>query len=372
MQTKLIISLLTGGIVSLATLYLAFRNVPMADLVAYLGEISYIWIVPAAVMVVLTFVLRTYRWRVILSGSARLGFWQAFHPLMIGFMMNCVLPGRVGELARPAILKKRNNIPLSTGLATVAAERIFDLIMMIALFAAVFSTVTERPDPNITFAGIHLNSQMLQSAAWAMIRLSIILLIGVALVAMPLTRQWIIRTIEVVFALIGRIVPGLGRVTERLAIFSAGLVNGFSEGFNLVSRPQRLLACSGLTIAIWSLTILIYVVLAKGCPGIDLTWEQLTTMMVVVCFFIALPSAPGFWGLWEAGGVFALALFGVTEKDAAGYTLAGHAVQMFPVILIGLASAMATGVNFWQLTYGDKTDTTQRLMEKGSTAGDPS
>ena len=76
--------------------------------------------------------------------------------------------------------------------------------------------------------------------------------------------------------------------------------------------------------------------------------------MVVVCFFIALPSAPGFWGLWEAGGVFALALFGVPAKDAAGFTLVNHAVQMFPVILLGLLSALITSVNIWQLTYGEK------------------
>jgi uncharacterized membrane protein YbhN (UPF0104 family) len=72
--------------------------------------------------------------------------------------------------------------------------------------------------------------------------------------------------------------------------------------------------------------------------------------MVVVCFFIALPSAPGFWGLWEAGGVFALSLFGVPPKDALGFTLANHAVQLFPVIVAGLISAMLTSVNILRLT----------------------
>jgi len=36
---------------------------------------------------------------------------------MIGFMINCILPGRVGEVARPIILKKKENVPFSTGLA---------------------------------------------------------------------------------------------------------------------------------------------------------------------------------------------------------------------------------------------------------------
>jgi uncharacterized membrane protein YbhN (UPF0104 family) len=71
--------------------------------------------------------------------------------------------------------------------------------------------------------------------------------------------------------------------------------------------------------------------------------------MVIVCFFIALPSVPGFWGLWEAGGVFALALFGISNQQAVAYTLVNHAAQLFPVISIGLLSAMVTSVNIFKI-----------------------
>ncbi|MDP3285228.1 MAG: hypothetical protein Q8M56_12435, partial [Desulfobacterales bacterium] len=49
--------------------------------------------------------------------------------------------------------------------------------------------------------------------------------------------------------------------------------------------------------------------------------------------------------LWEAGGIFAMSLFGVSAKDAAGYTLINHVIQMVPVIIAGLVSAMITGVS---------------------------
>ena len=71
--------------------------------------------------------------------------------------------------------------------------------------------------------------------------------------------------------------------------------------------------------------------------------------MVIVSFFIALPSVPGFWGIWEAGGVFALSLFAIPAKEAAGFTLVNHAVQMFPIIFAGLASALITGVSIRQV-----------------------
>jgi glycosyltransferase 2 family protein len=55
--------------------------------------------------------------------------------------------------------------------------------------------------------------------------------------------------------------------------------------------------------------------------------------------------------LWEAGGVFALSIFGIAEKDALGFTLVNHACQIFPVIIIGIASALITSVNILRLPH---------------------
>jgi uncharacterized membrane protein YbhN (UPF0104 family) len=84
---------------------------------------------------------------------------------------------------------------------------------------------------------------------------------------------------------------------------------------------------------------------------INLTLGEIIAVMVIICFVIALPSVPGYWGLWEAGGVFAMLLFGVSENEAAGYTLANHAVQIVPVVLVGLVSAWISGVSIRQV-YG--------------------
>jgi uncharacterized membrane protein YbhN (UPF0104 family) len=90
---------------------------------------------------------------------------------------------------------------------------------------------------------------------------------------------------------------------------------------------------------------------ALGCPGINLSFLELYATMVILCFFISLPSAPGFWGIWEAGGVFGLLIFGVPAKEAAGFTLANHVIQMIPVVIVGLIAAIITGVNVVQIAY---------------------
>ena len=76
--------------------------------------------------------------------------------------------------------------------------------------------------------------------------------------------------------------------------------------------------------------------------------------MIIICFFIALPSAPGYWGLWEAGGVFALTLFGISASEAASFTLVNQVIQFLPVILAGFISMILTGVNIKEFAHAGR------------------
>lgn len=269
-------------------------------------------------------------------------------------MMNCILPGRVGELARPAILKKARGIALTTGLATVVAERIFDMVLLMILLFLLFGAITSQPDLEISCFGLHLDHNTLVMAVRGMIRLSILLLSFIIVISFPKSRALVKFLVGNTARLLAFGRPGIRRYSEYLAGVAVRIIDNFATGLALVQKPHRLLICSGITMLIWAITVLSYFVFAQGCPGIQLSFIEWTTVMVVICFFIALPSVPGFWGLWEAAGVFALALFGVTEKDALGFTLVNHATQMFPVIAVGLISALFASVNIWQLSRNDQ------------------
>ncbi len=112
--------------------------------------------------------------------------------------------------------------------------------------------------------------------------------------------------------------------------------------------------CLVLSFLVWGMHALSYYILSLGSPGIDLTFMEMSAHMVILMFIIALPSVPGFWGLWEAGGIFALSLFGIATKDAAGFTLVNHAIQMFPIIIMGFLSAMIISVNILKLSRNSK------------------
>lgn len=355
MKRNATISLVLGVTISGLALYLAFRNVPFPELAAYLASVDYFWILPTLLAISAVFVLRTFRWQVILESAGSVTFWRAFHPLMIGFMINCILPGRVGEVARPAVLQKKENVPFSTGLATVAAERVFDVTVLIILFAVLLSTVRIDPDLEVVFGGYHLNRQALITAGVHVLWMLLLLLLGIFLVAFAKTRKLmhgVVMKIPSVFFFAG---PEFkDKVQRNICLPLVYFIENFAVGFALVKRPKKIYACVGLSFAIWVVSGLSYYIMALGCPGITLSLPEIFAYMIIICFFIALPSVPGFWGIWEAGGVFGLTLFGVSTKDAAGFTLVSHAVQIFPVIFAGLVSAMLTGINILQVSYEQK------------------
>ncbi|GAF70007.1 unnamed protein product, partial [marine sediment metagenome] len=195
MKKNIIISLALGAILSTLTLYLAFRNVPFVDLVSYLTSINYLWIIPAILFSLFTFVLRVIRWQIILASVRKIDFWRAFHPLMIGFMINCILPGRVGEVARPLILKKNDDVPFSTGLATVAAERVFDVGFIVMAFAAVLAYVRIDPGFDMTFGGYHLNRETLEAISGGMLTLCLGMIFGIVVISIETSRRVIINSI---------------------------------------------------------------------------------------------------------------------------------------------------------------------------------
>lgn len=350
-KKNIIVSLSLGILLSGLALYLSFRKVPFADLAAYLTTINYFWILPSVFIAIISFVMRTIRWRFILEAAYTVSFWQAFHPIMIAFMLNCILPGRIGELAKPAILQKKDNIPFSTGLATVAAERLFDIILLILLSITVFASVHIDPGLDISFGKYHLNRETLLAVGAGMLKLSAVLIAGVIIISFSAFRKIVKRLIMALPALFFFMGSDFkNRMQERICTPLTGFLENFALGFVLIKNPKKVGICIALSIIIWSLAALSYYVMALGCPGIHLSYFEIMAVMIIICLFIALPSAPGYWGLWEAGGVFALSLFGISAKEAVGFTLVSHVIQIAPVIIIGLVSAMIMGVNVWQIS----------------------
>jgi uncharacterized protein (TIRG00374 family) len=352
MKKNVTISFIAGLVISGAALYFAFKNIPLRELGRYLGSINYFWMVPAVAISLFSFYLRAVRWRLILESVRKIGVWRAYHPMIIGFMINCVLPGRLGEVARPAILQKEEKIAFTTGLATVAAERAFDIFFLVALFLVTAGMVKIDPDLNMAFGSHQLNRETLVLVFNTLVKLGVVLIAGIVLFSIGNVRGILYRAIRFMPRLFFFAGQGFqAAFGRRVCEPVIGILENIARGFSLVRYPRRIFYCATLSAIIWALQALSYYLVSLGCPGINLGFFEIAAAMVIICFFISLPSVPGWWGLWEAAGVFALSLFGVASKQAAGYTLVNHALQVLPVIIAGLGSALFLSVNIGKIAY---------------------
>lgn len=344
MNKKMAISLVIGLIISGVAMYFSFRNIPFADLVAYLKTIQYLWLIPASVIVIASYAVRAVRWRILAAPVANLGYMEAFNLTMTGFMLNCILPARVGEIVRPAALMKKHGVPFPAGVATVIAERIFDMIFLIIFMAVCLSTVNISPDINYTYKEYTLNRGTLESVASGMVKLCVVFVAIILAVCFEKSRNfisWLIHLLPKAAGIAGQKFSSIVRKYLSDPVDKA-LFN-IASGFQAIKKFYQMLMCLFLSFLVWALLALSYYVFAQGCPGMDLTLLEISAVMVIICFVIALPSAPGFWGIWEAGSIFAVTIFGISSDQAAGYSLANHALQIFPVIIVGVFSALGIG-----------------------------
>jgi uncharacterized protein (TIRG00374 family) len=360
---KMMLSLVTGGLVSALALYLVFRNVPMNELLAYFKTVNYWWVVPSSAVILVSFWIRVVRWQLLLSPFKKADFWSAHHPLMIGFMLNCILPARAGELARPVVFSKQQKVPFTKVLATVGAERVFDVVVLLLCFVMVLGTVEISPSLNMSFGDYQLNKATLEMVAMRTFQLCLLLIGCIVVVSIKAThafiRAFIMGLPKVLFFTSSHFKEKMG---EKVCVRLVGIFDNIASGLDLLKSPKKVTLCLTLSFLLWPIQGLSYYLLAIGCPGIDLSFLELFAMMIILCFFISLPSAPGFWGLWEAGGVFALLIFGVSATEARGFTLLNHVFQLLPVIVVGLISAFITGVSIAQ--FASETDAEAGLEKK--------
>src|SRR2546430_6430920 len=127
---------LVGLVVTLGLLAWALQGVDAGALVGHLRRASP-WLMLATItFATLTFPLRAIRWQLILRGTSgtRLPLGPLWHATAIGFMANNLLPVRAGEVARAYAARQAVSVRFTTALASIAVERVFDGLMLVALF----------------------------------------------------------------------------------------------------------------------------------------------------------------------------------------------------------------------------------------------
>lgn len=91
-------------------------------------------------------VSRGWRWRYLLAPLGhRPGFWDCYHAVMIGYFMNMFIP-RAGEASRAISLYRTEGVPFEKGFGTVMAERVVDMVVLLAIAAVTLALQMDRLD----------------------------------------------------------------------------------------------------------------------------------------------------------------------------------------------------------------------------------
>lgn len=280
----------------------------------------------AVVLATLTFPLRLVRWRLLLRAEDGASYAPGplWHAIALGFMANNILPFRAGELIRSYSAARLAPARFSTVISSVAVERIFDGLTVVALLA--FALLGSDLPSSVAIGG----TSIAQLARIAGIMGVVALLAAILVVAAPITAERLVRRVLTHTHVADRIVD---------------LIEGIRQGLGVLRSPARLAGVVLWSLVLWLVNALAFYI---GFDAFDIPVSYAGALMLqgLLVFGISVPSTPGFFGPFEAVIVAVLALYGVSSSLAFSYAISFHVTTFVPITLLGLWSMARTPEGF--------------------------
>ena len=330
-------TLLVAAAVALMTLY-----IDPGEVLAAMADADMTLVAVATLVYLLSWPLRGLRYRDILAELGyreRVGFLTG--AVFISQTGNLVFPARAGDAVRAYIVKARRDIPYPSGFASLAIERVFDLLTIAALAGATFLALAAA-GVDVTAIGSAEPVETGRSGRTAVLVAGGVGAAAVAAVAAIVASARSDRNL---------VRATLGRVSDDSYVdYVAGVVERFAGDVQTVARDRRAFAVVGASsLAIWALDVVTALVVFAAF-GVDLAlWE-----LVAVGFFAVsvgnlakvLPLSPGGVGLYEgAFSLIVVVLTPVPVSVALAAAIVDHAVKNVVTVVGGVASTLLFNVS---------------------------
>ncbi|GAB4313956.1 MAG: lysylphosphatidylglycerol synthase transmembrane domain-containing protein [Candidatus Sumerlaeia bacterium] len=348
-KKKRIVSLVVGLVISAVFLAYSLKSVNFADLLTSFRRVNYVWIVPFCVVTMLSFYLRALRWQFLLPGC-RTSALRLFPPLMIGFAFNGIFPARAGEFARAFVLKTRDGVPFGKGFGSVVMERLFDGLTMLIMLLVALRFLTVPPGLDLEYGGYRITSEQFNALADKAFWPFVVIFLGVLFILFGKTR-----------ALLEQIILRLPLLPRGMKEKITGLLHSFADGLGSIRDPRRIALVIVLSVAIWLLVAWSQQLLSFGFGDFQMSFLQSLMVMLVVVVAIMVPAAPGYWGLYELGGMFGMVIVGLVQNTESGRAVAlsfiilVHALQMILTIGFGMWYAARAHISLSQVESAAET-----------------
>jgi uncharacterized protein (TIRG00374 family) len=336
------VTLAAGTLLTLFAIALMPQYIDVSRMLAEIRTANPAPVLAAAVVYLCSWPVRGARYRDILDElgyTEGLGFLTG--AVFISQTGNLVFPARAGDAVRAYVVKTRRHVPYPTGFASLAVERVFDLLTITLLAGVVLVGLAATGITNLAGLGTAVTegtrSGRVALLVASAVGLAAIVAVGVIVASARSERNFVRR--------------GVGRLsTDAYADRVAGVIERFVDDIQTVASDRGAFARIGASsVAIWTLDV-ITALLVFAAFDVAL---PLTTLVAVGFFAVSvgnlakvLPLSPGGLGLYE--GAFALLVVGLTPvatSVALGAAIVDHAVKNIVTVIGGLASMVMLNVS---------------------------
>ncbi|MBS1261570.1 MAG: hypothetical protein MAG453_00895 [Calditrichaeota bacterium] len=312
------IGALFGGDVTVLEALFGRARIGIEDLRAAGDRLVWGYALLAIALLVAQLFLRAWRWRIMLKQVGAVEYWTVFHCINLGYLLNNILPLRAGEVIRGVIVARRSQLSATAILATVAAERVFDL----AGLGVVFGLVTVA----FPFPG------WLQTAGLAFMVAVLAMLVTALLLTHSQDR---LRRWHDALARRGSLLRNVGEKVLRLV-----------DGLTVLRSPVAMLHIAWSSLVLWAVYITIlklvldaFQLTGGAYPGLSGgAWLPAAVVTIITALGFAIPSAPGGVGTYHGAVLLAMSWFDVPEGMAVIFAAVMHALNYLTLSAMGLVS----------------------------------
>jgi uncharacterized membrane protein YbhN (UPF0104 family) len=274
------------------------------------------WLPLGAAAYLLGQLVRGARGRVLVGDQANVTVPVMSHISAVGYAGNNLLPARLGELARLAMLSERTGFPPAQSLVLIGIERLLDGLVIVGLFA-LLGPIAQVP----------------RSALFGLVAVAGALVLGIALARF--------------------VVPATVALTRGHAIRSAA---GIAATLTALRGSRVLFRLLLLSLATWLCEAAMYLALF---PALHLPLDARAAVLVMAATNIGLWFAvpAGFIGVFHGACAAAVARVTGDAAAASAYAVLAHAAFYLPVTVWGVGAftwaALDRGIPlYWRLRSG--------------------
>jgi uncharacterized protein (TIRG00374 family) len=305
-------SWILGGALAVFLLWYSLRGVDWKRVIQIIAGARWSFLAAAGVMMCWSFLLRAVRWRILLNAGLPDGEWlrvpAVFWANMAGYLGNNFLPARAGELIRSLLISRRSSLSKTYVLTTALSERLADVIALVLWSSVVLLRLETKPawmaDLSRTTATV---------AAGGVLAILILPHMGGKV-------EQILRRLPLPAALGKRLIHLAQEVLSGLRAFHHwGRFAGFAA----------------LTVVIWISDTAGIMVIGRSL-GLDISFSVAMLLITGLGLGSALPSTPGYVGIFQFVAVTVLTPFGVGRDSAIAYILVIQALSYMTVAALGL------------------------------------